>query len=338
MRHVRTDYVRVINGLRKVLDKIIINNEPALRDRAIKAQYHISELSKLFYETYSTTSVNQTSNAAGASIQNDVNNVTSSSSSGDFSTSSNGSTTSQVDDFSKSDLAMKIEVVSDDTISSSKLSNDTTIQAVSESQVLVDKAPVENQKVLSGKDAVTDLLGFNSINSSNIPLEAQQGERRSTSVHKATTISSTEDKVGSLPSSKAMRERAVPATQMGRLFGFGSLAVRMAMGVAVERATNSISGSQQQQSYISDDNAERLAEALCRMRGAALKLGQMLSLQDEASLPSSLSKALERVKQAADYMPKRQLETQLVKELGHDWRSKFLDFDALPIAAASIGQ
>ena len=78
----------------------------------------------------------RTSNAAGASIRNDVNNVTSSSSSGDFSTSSNGSTTSQVDDFSKSDLAMKIEVVSDDTISSSKLSNDTTIQAVSESQVL----------------------------------------------------------------------------------------------------------------------------------------------------------------------------------------------------------
>ena len=74
------------------------------------------------------------------------------------------------------------------------------------------------------------------------------------------------------------------------------------------------------------------------MRGAALKLGQMLSLQDEASLPSSLSKALERVKQAADYMPKRQLEAQLVKELGHDWRSKFLDFDSLPIAAASIGQ
>lgn len=115
----------------------------------------------------------RTSNAAGASIRNDVNNVTSasSSSSGDFSTNSNGSKTSQVDDICKSDLAMKVEVVSDDTISSSTLSNDTTIQAVSESQVLgtdidfvnllfvssdvkkknryivVDKAPVENQKV-----------------------------------------------------------------------------------------------------------------------------------------------------------------------------------------------
>ena len=60
---------------------------------------------------------------------------------------------------------------------------------------------------------------------------------------------------------KAMRERAVPATQAGRLFGFGSLAVRMAMGVAVERASNSFFGGPQQ-TTISDDNAERLAEAL----------------------------------------------------------------------------
>ena len=37
--------------------------------------------------------------------------------------------------------------------------------------------------------------------------------------------------------------------------------------------------------YLTDKNAERLANALCRMRGAALKLGQMLSIQDEGVLP-----------------------------------------------------
>lgn len=37
--------------------------------------------------------------------------------------------------------------------------------------------------------------------------------------------------------------------------------------------------------YLSEANAERLANALCRMRGAALKLGQMLSIQDENVLP-----------------------------------------------------
>ena len=37
--------------------------------------------------------------------------------------------------------------------------------------------------------------------------------------------------------------------------------------------------------YLTERNAERLADALCRMRGAALKLGQMISIQDENVLP-----------------------------------------------------
>ena len=36
---------------------------------------------------------------------------------------------------------------------------------------------------------------------------------------------------------------------------------------------------------ITESNAERLAAALCRMRGAALKIGQMISIQDENVLP-----------------------------------------------------
>lgn len=38
--------------------------------------------------------------------------------------------------------------------------------------------------------------------------------------------------------------------------------------------------------FLSEKNAERLALALCRMRGAALKIGQMLSLQDESLVPA----------------------------------------------------
>ncbi|KAJ8544415.1 hypothetical protein ON010_g11852 [Phytophthora cinnamomi] len=74
------------------------------------------------------------------------------------------------------------------------------------------------------------------------------------------------------------------------------------------------------------------------MRGAALKLGQMLSIQDEAMIPSKLAVALDRVRENAHVMPKDQLHHQLETELGEDWRSKFQEFDDVPIAAASIGQ
>lgn len=133
-----------------------------------------------------------------------------------------------------------------------------------------------------------------------------------------------------------MKAQAVPATQIERLMGFGSLFGKMAMGRAAQRVAGAFDESSA--ASMSDQNAEVLAEALCRMRGAALKLGQMLSVQDDGMLPPALAKALDRVKQAADYMPSAQLEKQLRGELGPDWREKFKEFDEVPIAAASIGQ
>jgi aarF domain-containing kinase len=71
------------------------------------------------------------------------------------------------------------------------------------------------------------------------------------------------------------------------------------------------------------------------MRGAALKLGQMLSVQEDGMLSPALQKALARVKQSADYMPKRQLEAQMTSQLGAEWRGKFLEFDDIPIGRPS---
>lgn len=72
--------------------------------------------------------------------------------------------------------------------------------------------------------------------------------------------------------------------------------------------------------------------------GAALKLGQILSIQDENVVNPELAKALERVRKSADFMPNWQLEQVLKLELGDDWRTKFSDFQQKPFAAASIGQ
>lgn len=103
--------------------------------------------------------------------------------------------------------------------------------------------------------------------------------------------------------STIMREKSVPSTQLQRVLGFGSLAASVGMGTAVDRMSNFFTGNTSQEK-ISQANAERLADALCRLRGAALKLGQMLSLQDsEGMLPPTLAMALERVRQAADFMP-----------------------------------
>lgn len=95
---------------------------------------------------------------------------------------------------------------------------------------------------------------------------------------------------------------------------------------------------------LSEGNVNRLVDKLSRMRGAALKMGQMLSIQgiqaagDKTGLPPQLEQILLRVHDSANYMPRKQMEKVMAKELGGDWQTNFKDFDPIPIAAASIGQ
>jgi aarF domain-containing kinase len=47
---------------------------------------------------------------------------------------------------------------------------------------------------------------------------------------------------------------------------------------------------------------------------------------------------MEKVRFAADFMPVSQMYSVMERELGEDWRSKFLEFEDKPVSAASIGQ
>lgn len=141
------------------------------------------------------------------------------------------------------------------------------------------------------------------------------------------------------------RERKVPSTPFSRLLGFAGLGAGLAWGTVQESTKRIMYGtpsSQDKQAaispFLSDQNAERLAYALCRMRGAALKIGQMLSIQDESLVPAPILAALDIVRQGADVMPRWQLNQVLDAELGSDWQSKLTSFDYEPMAAASIGQ
>ncbi|GMI66678.1 ABC transporter 1 [Hibiscus trionum] len=141
------------------------------------------------------------------------------------------------------------------------------------------------------------------------------------------------------------RERKVPATPFSRAFGFAALGAGLAWGTVQESAKRLVYGSpnsNEKQSavspFLSEKNAERLALALCRMRGAALKVGQMLSIQDESLVPAPILTALDIVRQGADVMPRSQLNQVLDAELGPGWSTKLTSFDYEPLAAASIGQ
>ncbi|KAK3092647.1 hypothetical protein FSP39_005361 [Pinctada imbricata] len=142
------------------------------------------------------------------------------------------------------------------------------------------------------------------------------------------------------------RERKVPSSRIGRLVNFGGLTVGLGLGAAAEvtkrslgiKSPNNALDKMGGNPFLTEANAERIVNTLCRVRGAALKLGQMISIQDNNFINPEFQKIFDRVRQSADFMPTKQTKKVLNAQLGPDWESKVLEFDERPFAAASIGQ
>uniref|UniRef100_F1KZ88 Ubiquinone biosynthesis protein coq-8 n=1 Tax=Ascaris suum TaxID=6253 RepID=F1KZ88_ASCSU len=146
------------------------------------------------------------------------------------------------------------------------------------------------------------------------------------------------------------RERKVPSSRVARLARFGQLGLGLAAGAAAEITRRAFTFNKVDEPgtadriigsgnpFMTPANAEKIVATLCRVRGAALKLGQMLSIQDSETVSPALLEIFERVRHSADFMPVRQVHRQLERDLGENWRDNFIEFDDKPFAAASIGQ
>jgi predicted unusual protein kinase regulating ubiquinone biosynthesis (AarF/ABC1/UbiB family) len=142
-----------------------------------------------------------------------------------------------------------------------------------------------------------------------------------------------------MPQAKARKRSRVPAGRIERLARLGLLAAELAAGGALEGARRALGGAADTASaFLSPANAKRLARRLSQLRGAAMKLGQLLSLESADILPPQFADALAALRASADTMPTSQLRRVLGREWGKGWEARFERFELEPIAAASIGQ
>lgn len=134
-----------------------------------------------------------------------------------------------------------------------------------------------------------------------------------------------------------LRSAKVPSSRIARLLHYGSLGAGLAWGAAGSYVRGGSAQGDDKQ-FMSDDNVRRLVDKLSTMRGAALKLGQFMSIQDSNLLPEQIEQVMLRVQNSAHYMPQWQMEKVMRQDLGTDWRSSFESFSDVPFASASIGQ
>ncbi|GEO81160.1 ABC1 kinase family protein [Pararhodospirillum oryzae] len=136
------------------------------------------------------------------------------------------------------------------------------------------------------------------------------------------------------------RALAVPSGSLTRMARFGGLAVNIASNIALQGARQVAQGQRPKARdlLLTPANARKVADQLAHLRGAAMKVGQLISMDAGDILPPELAEIMARLRADAYYMPRGQLRRVLRDNWGEAWRDHFETFLLQPIAAASIGQ
>src|ERR1700761_3730203 len=137
----------------------------------------------------------------------------------------------------------------------------------------------------------------------------------------------------------------LPSGRVGRTARVGGLVTGEGLRWAGMRTANRLRTPERAEAAQNERTAalvNELVEHLGQMRGAAMKVGQMMSLIEFDGLPADQREALEaRLASLRDDVPPvpfAQLERLMRRELGGPLNRVFAEFDDRALAAASIGQ
>lgn len=133
---------------------------------------------------------------------------------------------------------------------------------------------------------------------------------------------------------------AVPSGRLSRLIRVGQMATGVAGNILLAGAKELVRGKRPTigDLLLNPANAQKVTRQLAQMRGAAMKLGQLISMDAGDVLPPEIGAILARLRSGAQSMPQRQVQAVLSANWGAKWQQRFASFSMAPIAAASIGQ
>jgi predicted unusual protein kinase regulating ubiquinone biosynthesis (AarF/ABC1/UbiB family) len=132
---------------------------------------------------------------------------------------------------------------------------------------------------------------------------------------------------------------------VGRTARIGGLAAGQAIrqaGTLAANVTRNEEGRKVALEKRQIEAAEQIVAALGTMKGAAMKLGQVLSFLDVGLVPEEYREEFQRklaaLRDAAPNVAFKDMRKVIEEELGEPIREVFAEFDEEPVAAASIGQ
>ncbi len=142
-----------------------------------------------------------------------------------------------------------------------------------------------------------------------------------------------------------MARDKIPTSRVGRTAIVGRLAAGQAIKQAGTRAANVARTEDAAQRALERrhiEAAEQIVSALGMMKGAAMKVGQVMSFLDVGLVPEEyreeFQKKLGALRDAAPTVSFKDMRKVIEHELEDPLKQVFAEFDEEPIAAASIGQ
>jgi len=142
-----------------------------------------------------------------------------------------------------------------------------------------------------------------------------------------------------------MAKDKIPTSRVSRTAKISGLAAGQAIRQAGTRAANVTRTKQGREVALERrhiEAAEQIVAALGTMKGAAMKVGQVMSFLDAGLVPEEYREEFQRklgaLRDAAPTVTFKDMRKVIEEELGDRIANVFEEFDEEPIAAASIGQ
>ncbi len=142
-----------------------------------------------------------------------------------------------------------------------------------------------------------------------------------------------------------MARDSIPTSRVRRTAKIGGLAAGQAIRQAGTRAANVARDEEGKKAALERrhiEAAEQIVTALGTMKGAAMKIGQVLSFLDVGLVPpeyqEEFQRKLAKLRDAAPTVTFKDMRKVIESQLDDPFKEVFEEFNEEPIAAASIGQ
>ena len=134
-----------------------------------------------------------------------------------------------------------------------------------------------------------------------------------------------------------MVNKTIKTTKIGRLTKMGTTLAK-ATGKFFVKKTFDRTLKEARDLKVKIEVAKDIVQSMGELKGAFMKMGQMLSISDDLLLPPEISELFKELQKDAPPMPRSDLDKVFLNSFGKIPEGIFKSFDRKPLAAASIGQ